>query len=242
MVDLGEAFGQGHADGFGRKVELEDEGVGEGDEEFAAFGGRDGEQRRGVFEAVGSVGRRGELDGVDEADGLAAIVDGASDEVGDVGGAGLERGSFGEGDEDLFAGELLGLLDGVDAGKVEHDAAGVAADGEPVGGDVDGLRRCGWGGSGRSIGRGGSGEAGGCEEDAGMAGEAAGEVGEEVGEDLSLASLGAQDLGQHDPCRIAIHELDGRAVLRLRWRGQSVGAPFSVGKNGEQTRGHELPL
>ena len=45
-----------------------------------------------------------------------------------------------------------------------------------------------------------------------MSCEAVGKVGEEVGEDLSFASLGTKDLGQHDPLRIAIHEMDVRAL------------------------------
>jgi hypothetical protein len=38
-----------------------------------------------------------------------------------------------------------------------------------------------------------------------MRGEAVGKVGEEVGENLSLSSLRAKDLGEHDPMWIGTH-------------------------------------
>ena len=97
------------------------------------------EERGGGVEAARAVGGGGEVDGGDGAEGLVAVEDGAADEVGDVGGAGVEGRALGQRDEDLEAGERRGLLDAVDAGEAEDDAAGVAADGKPVGGDLGGT-------------------------------------------------------------------------------------------------------
>ena len=123
---------------FGGGVERDEEGAGEGDEELVAGGGGEDEERCGGVEAARAVGGGGEVDGGDRAEGLAAVVDGAADEVGDVGGAGVEGRALGQRDEDFVAGERCGLLDAVDSGEAEDDAAGVTADGKPMRGDLGG--------------------------------------------------------------------------------------------------------
>ena len=84
-------------------------------------------------------GGGGELDAGDGTEGLVAVVDGAADEVGDVGGVRFEGPTFGKRYEDLFAGELRGLLDAIDSVEVQDDAASVATDGKPVRGDLGDL-------------------------------------------------------------------------------------------------------
>jgi hypothetical protein len=72
-----------------------------------------------------------------------------------------------------------------------------------------------------------------------MCGEAAGEVGEEVGEDLSFASLGAENLGQHDPLRTAIHEwmLEHSAGKRLAQDTLSLARRWLGGACDELAKG-----
>jgi len=101
QVEFGETFGEGHADGLCGRVEREEEGAGEGDEELVARGGREDEEWCGGIEAARAVGGGGEVDGGDGAEGLVAVVDGAADQVGDVGCAVSQGCALGERDLEL---------------------------------------------------------------------------------------------------------------------------------------------
>jgi len=149
-----EAVGEVHGDAAGGDVDGVDPGQDEGDKDGlgggSACGEFDGEEGGGVLEAGAAVGGGGEFDVDDRTDGIAGgvvggrhVVDGAAQQVADEEGAGIEGGELAAGDEELLAGEGFGGGDGVAAGELEDDAAGVLAGGEKVLFDAQG------GGSGR---------------------------------------------------------------------------------------------
>jgi hypothetical protein len=187
-VEVEEAGGEVHVDALVGGGEGDEEGLDVGDEDLVAGGGDDGEERGGVGEAAAAVGGCGEVDGGDGSDEGGAVEDLAVEQVVDVFLVFGELDAVFVPDDQLELGEGFGLLDGVDAGEVENDAALVAADGEPVSHHLDGA---GFGG--------GACEVGGSEVELVALGEAGGEVGEEFGEDLSLTTLGAQEVGEDGP-------------------------------------------
>ena len=164
-------------------------GEDEGDEDgFGNAGEFEAEEWGGFGEAGFAVGSHGELDVDDRADGDISVEQSAADEVADVVGVWIEGGEIFCGDHDLLAGEEFGLGDGVAAGQFEDDAAGVFAEGEPMG--FEGDR----GSVGHHSSRFGEGD---------KASRAKlgvqFEVGEEVGEEFALASLGTQEVGNGHP-------------------------------------------
>lgn len=178
-VDVKEAFGKAHGQGFGGDVDFVDPGGDEGDEKFGSGKGVDNEERSGVLDSTAG-GGCGELDIVDGADWSPAVEDGAIEEVRDV--LGVLPGEFDTlifRDEEVAGLELLGGFNGVDALEFEDDATGVAAQGEPMGVNGNGLQ----------------GAVGVAEGETGTGGKVLGEVGEELGKELSLSTLGTKKMG-----------------------------------------------
>ena len=184
-----QAFGEVHGDAAVGYVDRVNPGQDERDEDgFGAGGLLYGEERGCVFKAGAAVGGGGEFYVGDGADGCGCVVDSAAYEVADEEGAGGECGELVGGDEELLAGEGFGGGDGVAAGELEDDAAGVFAGGEPVLLDVEARR----------VGRGGGG-VGGREDDFVRGGEEIGEVAEGVGEEFAAAALGTEQARDGEP-------------------------------------------
>jgi len=122
------------------------------------------------------------------ADGLVAVEESAAEEIADEEGVGIERGHGSGGDEELLAGEELGVVDGAAAGKLEDDAAGVLAGGKEMLFEGEGL----------------GGVAGLCgvfsgEPDLGAGSERFGKAGEGLGEELATTTLWTEQMGNGDP-------------------------------------------
>jgi hypothetical protein len=199
----------GEVDGF-------EPGADEGDQDGVGFGLElDGEQRCGVGEAA-TVRSGREFDIDDGADGGGAVEESAVEQIADVEGVGVKGRKGLCGDEELLAGEELGGRDGVGAGELEDDAAGVFAGGEPVLFDGEGGLIA---GIGRIFGGCGS------EPDALAGGENFRKVGKGFGEDFAAAALGTHEVGERDPARWG--------GLSQRRRGMQVGrtaaAPEALG-------------
>ncbi len=222
-VEFGEAIGKCHADGFRCRIEREEECADERDQYLIAGWREDGKEGGGVDEAVRAVGGGGELYAGDGAERLVAVVEGAADEVGDVGCICFQGHALCERDENFVACELLGLLDGVDAPEVEDDAASIAPDGKPVRDDLDDTGRVGGGSLCAGLMSGGRiRESERSEPDVRLTMEALGKVGEQVGEHLSLSPLGPKDAGQHNPLRCRFHGNHVRASMQYTWNWQWV--------------------
>jgi hypothetical protein len=157
---------------------------------FAVVGGGelDAEEGSGVFEAGAAVGSGGELDVDDSAEADVAVEEVAAEEVADEEGAFFEGGQRFGGEEEVVAGEALGVVDAVAALELEDDATSVLAGGEPVVFDVKRGRTGGWSGEAR-FGDG----------DGGAGGEDLGEVAEGFGEEFAFATLGPKEASDGDP-------------------------------------------
>jgi hypothetical protein len=139
-----EALGEVHGDAAGGYVDGVDPGEDEGDED--GFGTRglvgwlDRQERGGVFQAGAAVGGGGEFYvhyGAGGGGGTGGIVEGAAEQVAYEEGSGIEGRELVGGEEELLAGEEFGGRDGVAAGELEDDAAGVLAGGEEMLFDVE---------------------------------------------------------------------------------------------------------
>jgi len=183
LVEACEAFGQGHLDPFGGKVEGAEIALGEGDKDFfARVGAADDEQGNW---AGGAVNVFDSSDG----DGCAAghVEEGAANQVCNVDCVCVKRGSVSKGDGDEQAGEGFGGRDGVGLGKVKDDAALM----EPMGLKVYFARE--WIRFAPQRVRIGD------KPKAAAFGELLREISEDVGEYFAFAALGTADAGQPDP-------------------------------------------
>jgi hypothetical protein len=107
-VDVDQAEGQGHLDAFVLSVEGDEEGFCEGDQDFFAVGGLDGEEGGSFVEAAAAIGCGREVDVDDGAyrdrvGWVGVVEDDAADEVADVVGVFFELDTFGGGDDDIKA-------------------------------------------------------------------------------------------------------------------------------------------
>ena len=180
---------RGDVDGFEpREHEGNEDGLGGFGGGRCGEGELDGEEGRGVFQPGSAIGAGGKFDIDDGADGDVRVVVRATEEIAYEEGVGVERGELVGGDQELLAGQGLGVGDAVAAGELEDDAARVLAGGKPMLLDVDGR--------GAGLGRG---CVRGHEEEVAVGGEDVGEVAEGFGEELTTATLRAQQTCEWEP-------------------------------------------
>ena len=193
QVHFEQAERECHFDALMFGIERQDESLDEGNEDFVAGGGFDGEQRSGFVEATASVRCCGEVDIDDGADrytliSIGEIKDGAADEVADVGRVLVEFAALGGGHYNFEAAERLCGIDRVDASKVKDDAALVLAERKPP---CDNFSRTRGGLFATEARRG--------NEDAFAGLEAFGKIREELGEDLAFPPLRTKQPGKGEP-------------------------------------------
>ena len=162
----------------------------------------DSEQWGRVLQPARAIRRGGELDAVDYAQRAAAVVDGAADQIGNVGGARIERHALRQRNDNVLAGKFARACSML---SMPAKCRTMRPAFLPTGSQCEATRparRRGRREPGAAI----LGEALWREPDLRMLGETLGKVGEQVCEDFASAPLGPKDVGQHDPLRSGFHE------------------------------------